>query len=176
MGSCRAQSVYLTTFTGQTYSSKQLTSICAHSFARNWQLLFLNQQKGENDRRKYFMINLHERKLPTLVVVEPATSWSPVGRSSNWATEADSSGNWLFGSVVWALDLYPGRPDSNSMIGVKFLQLCFIPLLRLSSHKIWQPNKMATGHKTHKLGRQSSNDHNCPIWITSLSALWRNTI
>ena len=24
----------------------------------------------------------------------------------------------------------------------------------------WQPNKMAIGHKTHKLGRQSSNDHN----------------
>ena len=23
----------------------------------------------------------------------------------------------------------------------------------------WQPNKMATGHQTHKLGRQSSNDH-----------------
>ena len=38
---------------------------CAHSFARNWQLPFLNQRKGENDRRKYFMINLHERMLPT---------------------------------------------------------------------------------------------------------------
>ena len=36
---------------------------CAHSFARNWQLPFLNQRKGENDRRKYFMINLHERIL-----------------------------------------------------------------------------------------------------------------
>ena len=28
---------------------------CAHSFAKNWQLPFLNQRKGENDRRKYFM-------------------------------------------------------------------------------------------------------------------------
>ena len=53
---------------------------CAHSFARNWQLAFLNQRKGENDRRKYFMINLHERMLPTSAGVEPATSWSPVGR------------------------------------------------------------------------------------------------
>ena len=34
----------------------------------------------ENDRRKYFMINLHERMLPTSVGVEPATTWSPVGR------------------------------------------------------------------------------------------------
>ena len=41
---------------------------------------FLNQRKGENDRRKYFMINLHERMLPTSAGVEPATFWSPVGR------------------------------------------------------------------------------------------------
>ena len=61
---------------------------CAHSFARNWQLPFLNQRKGENDRRKYFTINLHERMLPTSAGVKPATSWSPVGRASNWATEA----------------------------------------------------------------------------------------
>ena len=53
---------------------------CAHSFARNWQLPFLNQRKGENDRRKYFMINLHERMLPTLAGVEPVTSWSQVGQ------------------------------------------------------------------------------------------------
>ena len=29
---------------------------CAHSFTRNWQLPFLNQRKGDNDWRKYFMI------------------------------------------------------------------------------------------------------------------------
>ena len=32
----------------------------------------------------------------------------------------------------------------------------------------WQPNKMATGHKTYTLGRQSSNDHKCQTWFTSL--------
>ena len=37
----------------------------------------------------------------------------------------------------------------------------------------WQPNKIVTGHKTYKLGRQSSNDHNCQIWFTSLQWLWR---
>ena len=52
---------------------------CAHSFARNWQLSFLSQRKGENDRRQYFMINLHERMLPTSAGVEPVTSWYPVG-------------------------------------------------------------------------------------------------
>ena len=36
---------------------------CAQSFARNWQLPFLNQRKGENSRRKYFRVNLHERML-----------------------------------------------------------------------------------------------------------------
>ena len=49
MASCQAWSVYLT----------------IHSFARHRKLHFLNQRKGENDRRKYFMINLHERMLPT---------------------------------------------------------------------------------------------------------------
>ena len=53
---------------------------CAHSFARHWQLPFLNQPKGENDRRKYFMISLHKRMLLTSAGVEPATSWSPFGR------------------------------------------------------------------------------------------------
>ena len=53
---------------------------CAHYIARNWQLPFLNQRKGENDRKKYFMINLYERMLPTSAGVEPATSWSPVGQ------------------------------------------------------------------------------------------------
>ena len=33
---------------------------------------FLNQRKGENDRRKYFVITLHERMLSTSVGVEPA--------------------------------------------------------------------------------------------------------
>ena len=64
MGSCWARSVYLTT--------RLLGSLR--------QLPFLNQRKGENDRRKYFMINLHERMLPTWAGVEPVTSWSPVGR------------------------------------------------------------------------------------------------
>ena len=42
-------------------------------------LLYLELWKGENDRRKYFMINLHERMLLTSAGVEPATSWFPVG-------------------------------------------------------------------------------------------------
>ena len=37
----------------------------------------------------------------------------------------------------------------------------------------WKPNKMATCHEMHKLGRQSSNDHNCQIRFTSLHCLWK---
>ena len=37
------------------------------------------------------MINLHERMLPTLAGVKPAIFWSPVGHSSNSATEAGST-------------------------------------------------------------------------------------
>ena len=74
MVSCR---VYLSTrLLGRL--SPLVNQYWAHSFTRNWQLPFLNQ--GENDRRKYFTINLHERMLPTSAGVEPATSLSPVGR------------------------------------------------------------------------------------------------
>ena len=52
---------------------------------------FLNQSTGENDHRKYFMINLHVWILPDLAGIEPATFWSPVGHTSDWATEAENS-------------------------------------------------------------------------------------
>ena len=79
------------TFPGQATISKQLTNTCAQSFARNWQLPFLNQLEGQNDHRKYFMINLYKRMLLCPAGIEPATSWSPVGRTSDWATEANHS-------------------------------------------------------------------------------------
>ena len=74
MGSCRVRSVYLTTHLLGRLSPLSVNQHCAHSSARNWQLPFLNQREGENDRRKYFMINLHERMLPTLAGVELTTS------------------------------------------------------------------------------------------------------
>ena len=50
-------------------------------------------------------------------------------------TLTTASGSRLFGSVVRLLDFYPGRPGSNPTTGGKFIQLCFIPLLRLSCRK-----------------------------------------
>ena len=70
---------------------------CAHSFTRNWQLPFLNQRKGENDCRIYFMINLHERMLPTSAKVEPTTSWSPVGRRIQLShRDNQTSRSWIY--------------------------------------------------------------------------------
>ena len=43
---------------------------------------FLNQRKGENDHRKYFMINLHERMLPTSAGLNPR----PPGLQSDGAS------------------------------------------------------------------------------------------
>ena len=50
----RARSVTLTTlFLGKPPSISEIFS--AYSFTRNWQLLFLNQEKRENASRKFFM-------------------------------------------------------------------------------------------------------------------------
>ena len=52
--SCWARSVYLTTlFFLDRFSPLAVNQYCAHSFTRNWQLLFLNQRKRENDRKKF---------------------------------------------------------------------------------------------------------------------------
>ena len=51
MGSYRARSVYLTTRLLSRLSPLIGWPVLCHSFARNWQLTFLYQRKGENDRR-----------------------------------------------------------------------------------------------------------------------------
>ena len=69
MGSCWAWSVYQTTcllgrlspLSGYPVISIMHILLPETDNGRNWQLPFLNQQKGENDHRKYFMINIYER-------------------------------------------------------------------------------------------------------------------
>ena len=88
-------------------------SICAHSFIRNWHWLpFLNQWKGENNCRKYFMINLHERMVPDPVGIQPSNSWSPVGRASDWAIEAGTS-KFQTKQHVQTLHIYPKHWDAS---------------------------------------------------------------
>ena len=55
---------------------------CAHFLFRNWQLPFLNQLKGQNDDRKYFMIKSPWKNVADQAGVKPATSWLPVRHAS----------------------------------------------------------------------------------------------
>ena len=78
MGSCQARSVYLTThLLGRLSPLSGQPVLC--TFFRQKLTTALLESARKNDHRKYFMINLHERMLPTSAGVEPAT-WSPVGR------------------------------------------------------------------------------------------------
>ena len=46
-------------FAGRTLTLLAL-SCCGSHYFRHWQLPYLNQRKGENGRRHYFITNLHE--------------------------------------------------------------------------------------------------------------------
>ena len=61
-----------------------LPVLSAYSFSSDWQLPFLNQRKGENGLRYYFLTKLHERMLPD-VRIEAATVRIPGTRGSDRA-------------------------------------------------------------------------------------------
>ena len=99
------------------------------------------------------MINLHERMLPTSAGVEPATSWSPVGRASNWATEA-GSGNEVADKPVppqncqtteitvskeqyWMLQNPMNNKGPNQSLEMSvFFQVCAMQNFRFSTYVI----------------------------------------
>ena len=88
MGSCCAWSVYLTILLrGRPRSPSGHPVLCTF-FRQKLTTAFLNRRKGENDCRKYFMIKSPRKNVADLQGVGHTTSWSPVGRTSNWATEA----------------------------------------------------------------------------------------
>ena len=60
-----ARSVNLATlFLGKPHRLGSLPILSAHSFASNWQLLFLNQRKRENGRRNAFMTKSPRKTVP----------------------------------------------------------------------------------------------------------------
>ena len=91
-------------FTGRAWSSKRLNSI-----------VYILSPETDNSpswisRRERMTVeniswsNLHERMLPTRSGLNPQlTSWSPVRRASNWATEAGLSPVWFVTSVFCIL-------------------------------------------------------------------------
>ena len=78
-----------------------LPVLSVRSFASNWQLPFLNQPKGENGRRNYFMTNLHERMLPD-VRIEPPTIHMPDGCAFDWATMPGQTAFVWSEGAVWS--------------------------------------------------------------------------
>ena len=105
---------------------------CALSFARNWQLPFLDQQKRENDHKTYFMINHHERMLTTQLGIQPTIPWSPVGRVSNWATDT--------GTKCKCNEAYQGMISYTYW--TNYEQICLtkslIIILHIAGDKMWQ--------------------------------------
>ena len=78
-------------------------------------------------------------------------------------SEANLSGSTLFAKAEHIRD----QQDQWSSFPAGAFQISYFKIL------LWQPNKMVADYKTHKLGRQSSNDYNCKISFTSLHWLWR---
>ena len=82
--SFRARSVTLTTLFLRK-PPRQFTSVSTHSFASNWQLLFLNQRKRENGRRNFF-VTKSPRKNVLDVGIKLGASCMPSGCASDRAT------------------------------------------------------------------------------------------
>ena len=93
MGSCRSRSVDLTTLLlGRLSPLSSLPGLCTF-FCQKLATVPLNQRKGENGRRKYFMIKSPRKIVADLAGVDPATSWSPP--DAHPTTRPSFRKNWL---------------------------------------------------------------------------------
>ena len=125
----------------------------AHSFNRNWQQLlpFLNQRKGENDSRKYFMIKSPKRVLPTRRDSNPQPP-DHQSDASNQATEAgrhwDDSNEYTQHTIISKEDrqdifkLFPFASWPGAKINPERLEL---PLSRTNFH-VPPPPSTQTAH------------------------------
>ena len=94
-----------------------LPELSAHSFASNWQLLFLNQQKRENGHRSFFMTKSPWKNVPDRWGIELGVACMPSGHASNRATASgpqerfhtDSQANILFSKHVHFVCFGVGR-------------------------------------------------------------------
>ena len=167
---------------------------CTHSFARNWQLS-LNQWKGENDHRKYFITNLHERLLLTL-------QGSNLNVLSTYSMMHIQLSHWFFFSLFGFYGLFKkislisswsfikGGRKLENLRKTTWPSVCRNWLPNMWIERGWnrsseKPNGLRV--RSYPLGyrgppetprpaylsRQSSNAHNCKIWFTSLHWLWR---
>ena len=106
---------------------------CAYSFVRNWQLLFLNQLKGVNDRRKYSMINLHEKILS--ILSRPSNPQLPDHQTDAHPTEPkrpalDVLANDVLENLRSKISEEPFKLGPWNFV-CSFKQICYWPLLIL---------------------------------------------
>ena len=102
MGSCRAWSVYLITLLlGRLKSSKLLTSI-VHIISKKLTTALLESAEKRGGRRKYFMIHLNKRMLPTRRGSNPQPSDLQLEANT---TEQPRLAKELLHSVVYDLGL-----------------------------------------------------------------------
>ena len=71
MRSCRARSFHLTTLLIGRLSPLSGQPVLCIFFRQKLTTALLESRKGENDRRKYFIISLHERMLPSRQKLNP---------------------------------------------------------------------------------------------------------
>ena len=139
MGSCRARSVYLTTHLLGRLSPLSGNQYRAQSFARNWQLLFLNQRKGENDRRNISCsISTKECYRPRRGL-NPRPPGLQSDGTSNRATEADFLGA-LYGSRVnSACNQLGPRVNSACFVGYTntLSQHTYFSIIHLLIYTLW---------------------------------------
>ena len=75
-----------------------LPVLSAHSFASNWQLLFLNQRKRENERRNLFMTKSPRKNVPDMGIELGAhakrTGFRSSYRARYWSKWFNPAGIW----------------------------------------------------------------------------------
>ena len=109
--SFRARWVILATlFLGKP--PRQFTSLSAHSFASNWQLLSLNLRKGENGHRKFFMTK-SRRKNVAGPGLEPAALWFAVRLAPYCARRP---GNYMYNTCIYMYNMKYESPTIIKLI------------------------------------------------------------
>ena len=94
-----------------------------------------HQQNGETNRRKYFMIKSSRKNVTDPVEVETAASWSSVGCTAKWATEAGLIGytnhvkfhDWILyglGVIAWTQIFITSRHLNKNEKGRVVILVC----------------------------------------------------
>ena len=147
---------------------------CAHSIARNWHLSFWNQWKGENDCRNYFMINLHERMLPTSAGIEPATSWSPVGRRIQMSHRGRPRSVGFFRSwLIWIYTVCHLVCDFVSITSKKINLWTSTFILECILCQNWFHSMKLTKVGTYEVGSLQVSQHLASLYIFIFASLSR---